>query len=255
MPPENSRRGNPSTAQFIRRSFDTYYRDRERTRRMDVLNSQFVQPGGLTFDIGAHVGDRTGSFLRLGSKVVALEPQPELFRALGLLYGRNPDVALQRVAAGAVAASSVLHVNAHNLTVSTLSSDFIEAASTAAEWHGERWDQTIKVDVTTLDALIDLHGMPDFVKIDVEGHELEVLRGLSAPVRALCFEFTTICRSVAYDCLELLQRLGDYRFNFSLGEEHCLRHHDWLDGRELAEELSALSDAANSGDVFARLSP
>jgi|GEM_PF-2224461 len=59
----------------IDRSFDIYYRDRQRTARMDALNAAFVGQGCLAFDIGAHVGDRTGSFSRLGASVVALEPQ------------------------------------------------------------------------------------------------------------------------------------------------------------------------------------
>jgi len=55
----------------LRRSFDVYYRDRDRTARMDRLHATLIPAGGLVFDIGAHVGDRTGSFLRLGAKVMA----------------------------------------------------------------------------------------------------------------------------------------------------------------------------------------
>jgi hypothetical protein len=70
----------------IGRSLDIYYRDRERAARMDGMNATFVAPGARVFDIGAHVGDRTGSFLRLGASIVALEPQPRVYRALRLIY-------------------------------------------------------------------------------------------------------------------------------------------------------------------------
>lgn len=56
------------------------------------------------FDVGSHVGDRIASFRRLGCRVVAVEPQPALVRVLRLLYGRDPQVALEPVAVGAAPA-------------------------------------------------------------------------------------------------------------------------------------------------------
>ena len=44
--------------------------------------AQFVRPGDLVFDVGAHVGDRIAAFRRLGARVVAVEPQPALVRTL-----------------------------------------------------------------------------------------------------------------------------------------------------------------------------
>ena len=52
-----------------------------RDAAMDALYARFVRPGDLAFDIGSHVGDRIGSFRRLGARVVALEPQPLCARA------------------------------------------------------------------------------------------------------------------------------------------------------------------------------
>ena len=237
----------------IGRSLDVYYRDAARTRRMDALNASFVAPGGLVFDIGAHVGDRTASFLRLGARVVALEPQPRVFRALRLIHGRAPGAVLRCAAAGALPGETLMRVNSANPTVSTASPDLIAAAALAEGWRDEVWDRTIRVPVTTLDALIAEHGRPDFVKIDVEGHELEVLRGLGAPVPALSFEVTTIQRDVALACIDRLGELGRFEFNVSLGEEHALRRRTWIGASEMRDGIAALPDAANSGDVFARL--
>ena len=57
---------------------------------MERLYAEFVKPGDLVFDIGAHVGDRVRAFRRLGARVIAIEPQPALARTLRLLYGRDP---------------------------------------------------------------------------------------------------------------------------------------------------------------------
>ncbi len=240
-------------AAAIGRSLDVYYRDAPRTARMDRLNAQFVPPGGLAFDIGAHVGDRTASFLRLGARVVASEPQPRVFRALRLIHGRAEAAALRCEAVGAEVGTATMFVNTANPTISTASADLVAAAPTAREWQGQVWDRQITVPVTTLDHLIAEHGRPDFVKIDVEGHEHEVLQGLSTALPMLSFEFTTLQRNVALACVARLADLGRYEFNLSLGEDHALRHAIWLQPDVIVEELQNLPNAANSGDVYARL--
>lgn len=239
-------------AAAIGRSLDIYYRDSVRTQRMDLLNAQFITQGGLAFDIGAHVGDRTASFLRLGASVIALEPQPRIFRALRLIHGRTPQVTLRCEAAGASPSQITMYLNSDNPTISTASSDLIAAAQGSQAWQGQVWDTQVRVQVTTLDQLIADHGLPDFTKIDVEGHEAEVLLGLSAPLPALSFEFTTIQRDVAYACIDRLQALGRYEFNISLGEDHALHHSKWVTGSALRAQIEGLPERANSGDVYAR---
>lgn len=236
----------------ISRSLDVYYRDAARTARMDTLNRQFVRAGDLVFDIGAHVGDRTASFLRLGATVVALEPQPRVFRALRLIHGRTPQATLHAQAVGAVAGELEMFLNIDNPTISTLSPDLIAAAQVAQGWQGQTWDARHVVPVVTLDHLIATYGTPDFVKIDVEGHEAQVLAGLSTPLPLLSFEFTTIQRDVADACIGRLQSLGNYVFNVSLGEDHTLVHLEWMSVDAVSTYIKTLPEIANSGDVYAR---
>jgi len=212
-----------------------------------------VQPGDLVFDVGAHVGDRIGAFRRIGARVVAVEPQPALIRTLKLIYGRDRAVAIESVAVGRNAGMIDLKLNIDNPTVSTASEAFLRAADGAVGWEGQAWTRTIRVPVTTLDALIARHGMPTFIKIDVEGFEAEALLGLTRPPPALSFEFTTIQRQVAAACLERCAALGYCRFNAMLGESHALVHAGWVSAGAIASWLDALPQSANSGDVYARL--
>jgi hypothetical protein len=149
----------------------------------------------------------------------------------------------------------VLRLNPANPTVATASAAFIAAADGAQGWEGQRWDGAIERPVTTLDALADRHGLPAFVKIDVEGFEAEVLCGLSRPPRALSFEFTTIQRDVAAQCLRLLAALGYRAFNACLGESMRFEHAVPLGAEAMAAWIGALPQAANSGDVYAGLRP
>jgi len=220
---------------------------------MDRLYGRFVQPGDLVFDIGAHVGDRVASFRRLGARVVAAEPQPAAAKVLRLLYGRNQNVVIEAVAVGRGTGAIDMMVNRDNPTVSTASHEMVSAARDAPGWAAQRWSQAIRVPVTTLDSLIARHGVPTFVKIDVEGFEYEVLVGLSRPIKAMSFEFTTIQRNVALACVERCIALGFEHFNAALGESQMLVHPDWVAGADIAAWIAELPHSANSGDIYATL--
>jgi len=237
----------------LRRSFEVYYGDPARDAAMDALYAQFLRPGDLAFDIGSHVGDRIGSFRRVGARVVALEPQPDCARAIEAIYRDDLGVALISSACGAKVGRLTLHINSANPTVTTASDDFVKAADGAGGWEGQVWDKHITVPVTTLDALIAAHGPPAFVKIDVEGFEADVLAGLSQPVPVLSFEFTTIQRDVAFACLDRLAALGPYRFNIALGESQVLAFGEGVSREAMAAHIAGLPHEANSGDVYATL--
>ena len=241
------------TIQGVTRSLRIYYGNSAHRAAMDCLYGEFVRPGDLVFDIGAHVGDRTAAFRRLGARVVAVEPQPALARTLKLLYGRDGAVAIEPVAIGRNAGMLALSLNLDNPTVSTASEDFIAAAHDAPGWEGQHWTRTVDVPITTLDALIAHHGAPRFIKIDVEGYEAEVLAGLSAPVAALSFEFTTIQRDIARACVARCAAIGYGAFEASLGESLAFVYGHKLAAAEIADWLTGLPDRANSGDIYATL--
>ena len=237
------------TARATIRSFRVYYGDKRRAAAMDQLYGSFVRPGDLVFDVGAHVGDRVASFRRLGARVVAVEPQRAMVRALKLLYGRSKSVAIEAVAVGRKPGRARMLINADNPTVSSVSPAFVEAAHGAPGWETQRWSETADVELTTLDALIAKHGVPAFIKLDVEGFEAEALYGLSQAVRALSFEFTTIQRDVAIACIERCSAMGYACFNAALGESQRLVG-EWMDAKDITRWLIELPQAANSGDIY-----
>jgi FkbM family methyltransferase len=184
---------------------------------------------------------------------VVAEPQPALATTLRLLFGRDHDVTVEEVAVGRAGGKVALRINLDNPTVSTASDAFIAAADGAPGWEDQRWTRTIEVPVTTLDALIARHGRPHFIKIDVEGYEAEALAGLSSPVPALSFEFTTIQRDVALACVTRAAELGYRSFRASLGESLAfVEERPWTPS-EVAAWVTALPAEANSGDIYGTL--
>ena len=236
------------------RSLRIYHGRHAPRAAMDALYAQFLNPGDLAFDIGAHVGDRSSSFRRIGAQVVALEPQPLLMRALRLIHGRDSHVLLIPAAVAEHSGEVSLRINTANPTVSSASDAFIMRADGAFGWEGQVWDDEVQVQAVTLDRLIATFGPPKFVKIDVEGYEDHVLDGLSQAVPALSFEFTTIAMEVALRCVERLERLGEYRFNVAYGESQQLTFEPWLSGSQMTEFLKQIPHEKNSGDIYARLS-
>ena len=237
----------------VLRSLGIYYGNRSQRAAMDRLYGQFMRAGDLVFDIGAHVGDRVGSFRRLGARVVAVEPQPPLVTTLKLLYGRDRNVIIEPAAVGRESGTVALRLNIDNPTISTASDAFVRAADGAPGWQGQAWTETIEVPLTTLDALIERHGRPAFIKIDVEGFEAEALAGLSRPVKALSFEFTTIQHDVALACLIRCTALGFRRYKAALGESQSFVEERWQSVDEIARWLKELPVEANSGDIYAAI--
>lgn len=224
-----------------------------RARRMARLYAPFVRPASLCFDVGAHVGNRVRCWRGLGARVVAVEPHPDLVTVLGWLYGRDPQVHIVAAGLGASPGQAPLLADGRNLTVATLSPDWARRMGSDRAFRGIAWRPQAQVEVTTLDALIARFGRPDFVKIDVEGLEPEVLAGVSEPLPALSFEYLAAAPEAALACVERLESLAPYRYNWSHGESHRLASAGWLDAEAIRSVLADLAPGSGSGDVYARL--
>jgi FkbM family methyltransferase len=245
--------GRVASAYGLGRSLWMYWGSPRQLARLRRFYGGLVRPGDLCFDIGAHVGNRTLTFAGLGARVVAVEPQPLFAGFLRRLCARRPAVTVLPVAVGAAPGMVDLVISRATPTVTTASAGFLEAVAAVPSFAWVKWDDRVAVPVTTLDALIATHGVPAFVKIDVEGMEPEVLAGLSRPLPLVSFEFVPAHRDAALRCVARLEALGRYRFNVSLGESMAWTFPAWQDAGAVAAWLAARPATGDSGDVYARL--
>jgi FkbM family methyltransferase len=234
-------------------SFLIYYGLPFHHKALTQIYAPFLRPGHLCFDIGAHLGDRLRAWSKLGARVVALEPHPDMMNWLRRWYGKKTNIVLLEQAVSAQAGTATLWMSRLTPSISTISSEWLSAVRQNPRFAGAHWDEQVPVTVTTLDDLIARYGKPVFCKIDVEGAELDVLQGLSQALPALSFEYIPAVIENALGCIDRLSQLGEYEYNWRVSEFPWLRSPVWLKPQEMAAQLQRMPTDGNSGDVYARL--
>ena len=228
-------------------------RNREAAFYRAVLNG--FKRGDLIFDIGANIGDKTDTFLRLGARVVAVDPDDHnqnVLRQKFFRYRIRPKpVMIVGKAVGANVGVETMQVCAPGSVFNTLSKKGARILSGATNRPKQLSDaieykeKTI-VETTTLDHLIEAYGLPFFIKIDVVGFELEVLQGLHRSVPCLSFEISLPeLRKELLQCADLLGRLSSSgRFNYTWDRRNGLALGDWLDLQGFLPVLESCGDGA-----------
>jgi FkbM family methyltransferase len=243
---------------FIR---DAYWavghRERLKVRGKEVRFYESVlagfEKGGLIFDIGANEGAKTDVFLRLEARVVAVEPNDACSRSLEerfLDFRIHPrPVTIVKSAVSDRSGAEEMLIDGPGSAVNTLSSKWAESlkknkATFGYKHCGLEFKQTKLVETTTIDELIARHGVPFFVKIDVEGYELSALRGLHRPVPYLSFEVNLPeFRPEGLQCIQVLAELAPTGvFNYTSDCTSGLTLREWVPANDLSAVLERCSE-------------
>jgi FkbM family methyltransferase len=194
----------------------------------------------LIFDVGANVGDTAHMFRRIADKVIALEPDDQNCKILRARFGNSKHVIIIQKAVSSVSGETEFFIDAPGSAFNTLSKKWVNVLqNTELTRFGStmKFGQHKKVETTTLDLLISQYGNPDFIKIDVEGFELEVIKGLTKSVNRISVE----CNFPEFyaETIEIIQYLNElnpaYRFNYY--NEHSFLLPDFIDAREMISIL------------------
>lgn len=214
------------------------------------------QPGDLVFDIGANQGFKTDVFLRMGARVVAIEPDTHSQAALKSRFLRyrllkRPVTIVGRAVSDRDGVETIW-LDAPGSAKNTLNKKWVDLLRNDERRFGERlgFKSRQEIETVSVDTLIATYGVPFFIKIDVEGHEPVVLRGLRRPVPYLSFEVNLPeFRPEGQQCIELLADLAtNGRFNYAVDCHRGLVLQKWADKKEF---LSVFGDCTETSiEVF-----
>jgi FkbM family methyltransferase len=217
-----------------------------------ALYKNFCKENDLVFDVGANIGNRVEAFLALRNKVVAVEPQSFCRKVLRARFGKAISIVGKGL--GEKAEVKTMYIATNATQISSFSKDWIDSMK-KDRFINEQWDAEEKIELTTLEDLIVQFGIPAFVKIDVEGFEVNVLKGLKTAVPSLSFEYAVpeeIARVQA--CLELIHQLSPgYKYNYSIGESMVMALAEYCDYNQFKIIISSETFLRSSfGDVYVK---
>lgn len=169
----------------------------------------------LVFDIGANRGRTAEIFLKDFNRVISFEPNPGLADFLKNRFP-NPKLIVDRRAISHQRGSQEFKL-ANVDTISTLSIDWVENSRFTGEYH---WNNSIIVDTITLSDAIKEYGIPDYVKIDTEGYEYEILTNFHEllPNTLFSFEWAEEQKDKISKILIHLHLLGYNNYSFTEGD-------------------------------------
>lgn len=173
----------------------------------------------LVFDIGANIGETTTFFASCAKKVVAIEPNPELFNKLRYKFEKKNVTLDSRGISDSIGTKKFYISNLH--TLSTFSLDWVQSSRFAQSFD---WGLELDIETTTLNDLIEEYGIPDYIKIDIEGHEFEVLTSFNKLLQntIIAFEWVEEQHCKLLKILDHLYSLGYKNFCMAYNDQILL---------------------------------
>lgn len=172
------------------------------------FHRRFIGKDSLVFDVGANRGQSAEIYLALGARVIAFEPQEDLHKEILQVCNRNSRLQIVPKGLGDTAETRTFYITSYD-----------QVASLREDWEGTRVGET-SIEITTLNRQIDLFGLPDYCKIDVEGWEQQVVNGLDKPIPLISFEYHQSDAEIvtAKKVLEKIAGLGAYFCNIKVSD-------------------------------------
>lgn len=223
--------------------------DRRRECHFYASLLEGFQPNDLIFDIGANQGYKADIFLRLGARVICVEPDEasDLVLRQAFLQYRVVTKRIKIVSKAVADKTSVerMWIDTPGSAKNTLNRKWVDILREQDERFGNTltFNSWKDVEATTIDRLIAEYGRPFFIKIDIEGNEVAALRGMTESVPYLSYEVNLPeFRAEGLEGTEILEHLADGHFNYTADCRNGLALQPWVSGDAIRRVIRSCHD-------------
>lgn len=179
-----------------------------------MCNLSENQKDSLYFDIGANIGEWSLGNIKKCEKIIAVEPSIINYKKLSKACEEKNIICLNY----AVSNEDKEEVDFYEHgCLSTINKNWL--CSKNSRFYGIKYIQTTCKTIS-LDKLVEQYGIPDLIKIDVEGAEDLVISSLTKKVKNLCFEWAREFHSVTRNSIDNLIKIGFTKFHVQFGDKY-----------------------------------
>jgi FkbM family methyltransferase len=205
----------------------------------------------MFFDIGANIGKWSLENISSCEKIVAVEASPSTFaRLLENTKYENKIICVNY----AVCNSDEEFIDFFDCnnadTLSTINKDWLD--SEKSRFYKKCDYDIIKCKTNTIDKLIEQYGLPDLIKIDVEGGEFECLKSLTQKVNNICFEWASETNDITFNCLDYLNNLGYTEFALQYEDNYLFRPQLYTTLNDVKEQVNKTTPKNEWGMIWAK---
>ena len=192
---------------------------------------------GVIFDIGCSVGLWIEANYNTEDRFIGVEPHPEAFKAAQRRFKGKDNVEIINFIASDTDAGVVdFHICREGQgEVSTASMEWVNRSR-----HDATWDKIIQCTPITIEQMVLLYGEPSYIKIDVEGYELNVLMGMIKKRCPLSFEYAEELKDELIESVIYLEGLGYDEFYMQHADEYTFRPDEYINYNDIINLINTL---------------
>jgi FkbM family methyltransferase len=203
----------------------------------------------MYFDIGANVGKWSLANLINSDKIITIEASPITFNKLTKSINSDKIECLNYAVCNNNGQDITFYHSHQADTLSTLNKDWLTSPKSRFCNYGYN---EIICKTITIDKLIEIYGVPELIKIDVEGGEYECVSSLNTKVNILCFEWASETNDITFKCLTHLKNIGFNYFSIQNQDDYTYRPLEYTNIDEVIGYLNKTIPKIDWGMVWCK---
>lgn len=162
--------------------------------------------------VGAHLGNEYDSLSKLSKNILMFEPQHNIFKQLVEKFGSKDGIIIENIALGSEKKTAIMFKEEAN---GGQSSSLLLPALHLIQYPVIQFNDSEQVEVTTLDDYLNKKQQNyNLMTIDVQGYELEVLKGATNTLQNIEYILCEVNRAELYKGCPMVEQIDEFLKQF-----------------------------------------